>query len=225
MSRPKACFFVEGVDADALRRIEFYAQDIQILEDAGFEIEFVSKLQGLRPADVFFVWWWTWALAPITYAKAIRRPVIVTGVLDVNYYNDRPWWHRAGMRWAFALADANVFCSEMELREIPRMFSVRNPSYIPLTVGSRAVSAGRTSVTRASSLRSVGCSSPTRRESALPRSFGRRRSCTKNAPTSAFFSRAQVEITPKRRNSSSSSSARRATSHSSGQSREKKKSG
>ncbi len=130
----KACFFVEGVDAEALQRVEFYAQDVQILQDAGFEIDFVSKLHELRPADLFFVWWWTWALAPITFAKLLRRPVIVTGVLDINYYESRPWWHQAGMRRAFALADANVFTSELELRELPQRFRVNNPSYIPLTV-------------------------------------------------------------------------------------------
>jgi glycosyltransferase involved in cell wall biosynthesis len=135
MSR-RACFFVEGVDAAALQRVEFYAQDIQILTDAGFEIDFVSKLHQLRPADLYFVWWWTWALAPIMYAKLLRRPVLVTGVLDINYYDERPWWHQAGMRRAFALADANVFTSELECRDIARRFPVRNPSYIPLTVDS-----------------------------------------------------------------------------------------
>jgi glycosyltransferase involved in cell wall biosynthesis len=127
----KACFFVEGVARDDLKRIEFYAQDIDILNDAGFEIHFVSRLQELRPADLFFVWWWTWALAPVSYARAIRRPVLVTGTLDVNYYDARPWWHQAAMRRAFALADANVFVSEMELAQIPARFPVRNPVCIP----------------------------------------------------------------------------------------------
>lgn len=139
MSRT-ACFFVEGVEREALERVEFYAQDIQILRDAGFEIEFVSKLHNLRPADLYFVWWWTWALAPITFAKALRRPVLVTGVLDINYYEERPWWHKAGMRRAFALADANVFTSELECRDLPRLFRVRNPLYIPLTVDSKLYS-------------------------------------------------------------------------------------
>jgi glycosyltransferase involved in cell wall biosynthesis len=130
----RASFFVEGVDRNALERVEFYAQDVQILKDAGFEIDFVSKLHELRPADLFFVWWWTWALAPIAFAKALRRPVLVTGVLDINYYETRPWWHQAGMRRAFALADANVFTSELEFRDLPRRFHVRNPSYAPLTV-------------------------------------------------------------------------------------------
>jgi glycosyltransferase involved in cell wall biosynthesis len=130
MSR-KACFFVEGLSPQDLKRIEFYAQDIQILTDAGFDIHFVSKVQELRPADFFFVWWWTWALAPIAYAKLLRRPVVVTGVLDVHYYHPRPWWHKAAMRRAFALADANIFVSEMEHGQIPRLFPVRNPALIP----------------------------------------------------------------------------------------------
>ena len=130
----RVCFFVEGLQPEALERIEFYAQDVQILKDAGFEIDLVFKARQLRPADLYFVWWWTWALAPIMYAKALRRRVIVTGVLDINYYQERPWWHQAGMRRAFALADANVFTSELEYRELPRLFTVRNPTYIPLTV-------------------------------------------------------------------------------------------
>jgi glycosyltransferase involved in cell wall biosynthesis len=136
----RACFFVEGVDRAALQRVEFYAQDVQILQDAGYEIDFVSTLQGLRPADLFFVWWWTWALAPIAFAKALRRPVLVTGVLDINYYESRPWWHQAGMRRAFALADANVFTSEHEFLDLPQRFHVRNPSYVPLTVDDRSYS-------------------------------------------------------------------------------------
>src|SRR5690349_7477253 len=103
--RRKACFFVEGVAREDLKRIVFYAQDVDILNDAGFEIQFVSRLQELRPADLFFVWWWTWALAPISFAKAMQRPVVDTGTLDINYYDARPWWHQAAMRRAFALAD------------------------------------------------------------------------------------------------------------------------
>jgi glycosyltransferase involved in cell wall biosynthesis len=130
----RACFFVEGVDRTALERVEFYAQDIRILKEAGFEIDHVSSLHRLRPADLFFIWWWTWALAPITFAKTLGRPAVVTGVLDINYYETRPWWHQAGMRRAFAMADANVFTSDLEFRDLPRRFAVRNPSYIPLTV-------------------------------------------------------------------------------------------
>lgn len=129
-----AIFFVEGVSDETLRRVEFYAQDMQILRDAGFEVRFASRITRLRPADLFFVWWWTWALAPVLYARTIGRPVIVTGVLDINYYRDRPRWHQALMRRAFALADANVFTSQLEYRELPELFPVRNPSYVPLTV-------------------------------------------------------------------------------------------
>lgn len=127
----RVSFFVEGVEREALERIEFYAQDIQILKDAGCEINFVSAVHRLRPADLFFVWWWTWALAPIVFAKTLRRPVLVTGTLDINYYEARPAWHQVIMRRAFALADANVFVSQLEYGGIPQLFPVRNPLYIP----------------------------------------------------------------------------------------------
>ena len=112
--------------------------------DAGYEVELVTNPARLRRADLFFVWWWTWALAPIATAKTLRRPVIVTGVLDVDYYRNRPAWHRALMRRAFALADANVFTSRLEFAEIPKMFPVRNPHCIPLTVDSEAYRPGET---------------------------------------------------------------------------------
>ena len=38
-----ACFFVEGIQREALQRIEFYAQDEQILRDAGYEVELVTN--------------------------------------------------------------------------------------------------------------------------------------------------------------------------------------
>jgi hypothetical protein len=131
----RVCFFVKGLSERRWNGSSSNAQDVQILKDAGFEIDLVFKVRQLRPADLYFVWWWTWALAPIMYAKALSRTVIVTGVLDINYYQERPWWHQAGMRRAFALADANVFTSELEYRELPRLFKRSKSDLHPVDGG------------------------------------------------------------------------------------------
>jgi glycosyltransferase involved in cell wall biosynthesis len=132
-----SCFFVKGVAVDDLERIEFYAQDVKSLRDAGYDVRFATRIRDLRRADVFYVWWWTWAFIPVLFAKICRRPVIVSGVLDINYYAGRPWWHRLLMRLAFAIADRNVFTSRMEFDDLPSRFFVRHPAYAPLTVDTR----------------------------------------------------------------------------------------
>lgn len=129
-----ACFFVKGVAPSAMDRIEFYAQDIQCLRDAGYDIRFASRIRDLRPASLIYVWWWTWALIPVVFARLLGRPVMVTGVLDINYYVERPWWHRLLMRMAFAGAHMNVFTSRMEYDDLPERFFVRRPAFVPLSV-------------------------------------------------------------------------------------------
>lgn len=114
--------------------MEFYAQDIQILLDLGYEVRIATSPSQLRPADLFFVWWWTWAFAPVALARLLRRPVLITGVFDLWAMDARRYGHRKLIEFALKHADANVFLSEMELRQVPERFKVRSPQYAPLSV-------------------------------------------------------------------------------------------
>jgi glycosyltransferase involved in cell wall biosynthesis len=134
MSRKVACFFAKVKDREILRRVEFYAQDIKILQDLGFEVRIATRLSEIRPADLYFVWWWTWAYFPVSIARMLRRPVVVTGVFDAWNFHRRPHPHRAMMRYALRHATANVFVSQLEYREMQSGFAVANPHYVPLTV-------------------------------------------------------------------------------------------
>lgn len=131
---PRACFFAKVRDRETLERVEFYAQDIRILRDLGFDVHIATHPSELRRADFYFVWWWTWAFIPVTLAKLLGRPVIVTGVFDLWAMDPRPVAHRKLIEFALKHADANVFISEMEHREVPERFEVRRPYYSPLTV-------------------------------------------------------------------------------------------
>jgi glycosyltransferase involved in cell wall biosynthesis len=129
--KPKACFFARVREREMLDRFEFYAQDIQILKDLGFEVQIATHPSELRSADFYFVWWWTWAIFPLTFARLYRRPTLITGTFDVKDFNKKPFWHRKLIRHALKHADANVFVSQMEYKQIPKQFQTGCPSYAP----------------------------------------------------------------------------------------------
>lgn len=130
----RVCFFVRVADRAALERVEFYAQDIQILRELGYDVHIATRIRDIRPADVYFIWWWTWAFAPLFVAWATRKPSIVTGVFDLPSFEGRTLPERRMMALMLRVADVNVFCSRMEARDIPKRFPTRDPRYIPLSV-------------------------------------------------------------------------------------------
>ncbi len=140
--RPRAVFFAKVRDESVINRVEFYRQDISILREMGFEVIVVTRLRDLVLADFYFVWWWTWAVFPLFFAKLQKKPVLITGVFDVWRFDSRPFLHRLMLRFALRFADANVFVSEMERQEVPALFAVNKPSYAPCGVDTTLYSPG-----------------------------------------------------------------------------------
>ena len=130
----KVCFFAPVRDRQLLERCEFYAQDIRILRELGFEVHVATHPLELRVADLYFVWWWTWAIFPIALARLSRGRVLITGTFDVNDFNNKSFWHRKLILHALRQADANVFVSQMEYKQIPEQFNTSHPCYAPHTV-------------------------------------------------------------------------------------------
>jgi glycosyltransferase involved in cell wall biosynthesis len=133
MGRKVACFFVKLKDKVPLQR-ELYAHDIRILKEMGFDVAPATTLSEIRPADFYFIWWWTWAAFPLGFAKLLNRPALITGVFDAWYWDQRPRLHQALHRFAFRHAGANVFISQFEYRQVPQLMYVNRPYYIPLAV-------------------------------------------------------------------------------------------
>jgi len=131
------CFFCKTDDPSLLERIDFYAQDLRILRDLGFEVHVATDPRRLVRADLYFVWWWTWAFIPIAFARSLRRPAIVTGTFDLWMFDSRPRVHRMLHRFALRHASANVFISELERSAVSAAFETRNPVYIPLGVDTQ----------------------------------------------------------------------------------------
>jgi glycosyltransferase involved in cell wall biosynthesis len=138
----RICFFARVQSPDILERVEFYAQDIRALRELGYQVSIVTRVHDLRPADLYYVWWWTWAMAPLALARILRRPVIVAGVLDPVYYQRNHVAHRWVIRRVLAHADANFFVSRHEMEGHTRRFRVNNPRYAPLTVDTTAYHPG-----------------------------------------------------------------------------------
>jgi glycosyltransferase involved in cell wall biosynthesis len=68
---------------------------------------------------------------------------VITGVFDYErpsimqaggFYLDRPWWQRLLIRWSLRQANANVFLSRFEEKQITRIFGIQTSSYAPCAV-------------------------------------------------------------------------------------------
>ncbi len=132
------CFFCRVEDAAALERNEFYRVDLQILRDLGFQVVVCTRPTSMPSADLYFVWWWTWAAFPLLRAKLKRKPSVIVGTFDhvlpdgtFEYFPSRPLLHRWMIRWSLAKADANIVVSHDQLRLMERSFAVKNLSYSP----------------------------------------------------------------------------------------------
>jgi glycosyltransferase involved in cell wall biosynthesis len=141
----KVCFYANTPRAD-VRRIEFYNNDLRILQELGCEITVAESLGDVLRAEapaLYFVWWWNRALLPILAARLRRVPVVVCGVLDyflpystAHDFVSRPWWQRLLMRRSLAMADVNIFISRYEYQLVPRMLEVRAPRMVYLAIDS-----------------------------------------------------------------------------------------
>lgn len=138
----KVCFFAHVPDRETLERVGFYAQDVRILREVGCDLTVATSWREIPwDADVYFVWWWTWAFLPVIKARVRGRPVIITGVFNYDLgepsrlaYPSRPWLQRKLIKGAARQAAANVFVSEYERRLVADNLAVGNELYCPLSV-------------------------------------------------------------------------------------------
>jgi glycosyltransferase involved in cell wall biosynthesis len=144
-----ACFFAPVADREVLERVEFYKQDLDVLENLGFRVTIATRWHEIPwDCDFYFVWWWTRAFLPLLKARLRRRPVLVTGVFDYRWdipghdYHSRPAWQRWLLRQALQNASANVFVSRIEYEMVTRELGARNALYVPLALDPQLYSPG-----------------------------------------------------------------------------------
>ena len=143
--RPTACFFARVRDRSVLTTTEFYAQDLVILRDLGFDVRVATRWSELVPgADLYFIWWWTWATLPLLRARLAGRPALVTGA-----FNDVPFQRRSGLQRAviranYRMASANVAVSRHDAIFLRGSFLGRSGrlDYVPHSVDTSVYSPG-----------------------------------------------------------------------------------
>jgi glycosyltransferase involved in cell wall biosynthesis len=128
------CFFSRLKRRDEINYVAYYLNDLRILRELGYRVHVATRGHELRPADLYFVWWWTWGFEAVMFARLLGRPTIVTGALHAHEFTRRPLIERRLIEYSFARASANLFISESELSSCTEIVDVRNPSCVPLAV-------------------------------------------------------------------------------------------
>lgn len=154
---PKVVFYCRD-SLDNIRSMEYYRQDIEALRSLGHEVVVCNRYRDIPLRfDVMYVWWWTYALVPVLLARLLGRPSIVTGVFNFRFENKshgadyfaRPLYQRLLIRLATQAADANLFVSEREFKEVPPFFKLKRSHYFPCAVGEEYFAANQSSAPRA----------------------------------------------------------------------------
>jgi len=119
---------------DEINYVSYYLNDLRILRELGYRVHVATRARELRPADLYFVWWWTWGFQPVALARLLSRPVIVTGAIHSHEFVQRPLIERRLIEYSFRHASANVFISDWEMSSCLDVVRAHNPSCIPLAV-------------------------------------------------------------------------------------------
>lgn len=148
---PRIVFYCRD-SIENIQSMEYYRQDIEALKSLGHEVVICNRYRDIPLRfDLMFIWWWTYALYPVLLAKLLGRKSVVTGVFNFRFsdkshgadYFARPA-HQQLLIWiATKLADANLFVSEREFREVPAYFSLDHVFYFPCAVGDEYFDAKR----------------------------------------------------------------------------------
>jgi glycosyltransferase involved in cell wall biosynthesis len=121
----KLLCFAPVKDSRLLELVEFYREDIRILEGLGFEVVTETRTSaGARAsADAVFAWWGGSSLPVVVASRARRRPCVVSGATGFRDRGDRTT--RRVSRFALTVvaslfASRTLGVSELELRDLRR---------------------------------------------------------------------------------------------------------
>lgn len=91
---------------------------------------------------IFFAWWWTWAFIPVTYAKLLKRPIIITGTFNCWNYQDRPKWQKQLIEYSVKSANCNIAVSQLEYNELSTTYASARWIYSPHIVDTHSFNIG-----------------------------------------------------------------------------------
>jgi glycosyltransferase involved in cell wall biosynthesis len=144
----KVCFFARVRDKQLLELVDFYRNDIRILEELGFEVVLANRFSEIPlSCDLYFTWWWTTGILSLVKSKLARKPNIVVSALHYNDgtkygYVSRPLWQRLVMRLSMRLADWNLAISKVDFDGLHKL-GIHNSSMAYLCVDTDTYSPGK----------------------------------------------------------------------------------
>jgi|SRR2546427_109431 len=126
-----------------IQAFEYYKQDIDALKALGHDVVVCTRYREIPLRfDAVFVWWWTYALVPVVFARLRNKPCIITGIFNFKFpdgfdgvdYFLRPWWQRLLIRLAAQWCTRNLFIDNKELDACGPYFKLNNGRYFPLVL-------------------------------------------------------------------------------------------
>jgi glycosyltransferase involved in cell wall biosynthesis len=125
-------FLVYRADRERLSTTEFYRQDIEILRSLGHDVAIATRLREVSAdTDLVFLWWWNWLWLVGPVLKLRNLPICVTGSLEPDIYEKKPWYYRFLVRHGLRFADRSVFVSRYMIERLNSMMRIEDPLYCP----------------------------------------------------------------------------------------------
>ena len=128
-------FYVNIKNLSVLNDISFYEQDIRVLKEMGFSVILSNKYSDvfLKKYDYIYIWWWSYALIPLLWSKLKFKKSIVTGAFHYNTplvnsdFKSKGLIYKILVKFALKFADANIFVSNIEYKDVTKNLNVNNP--------------------------------------------------------------------------------------------------
>ncbi len=132
---------------DALQLVEFYKQDLKILNEIAEEVTVALRWRDIDwKSDIIFVWWWTYAFIPVLLGKIFRKKVVITGTFNygceknIRDYSRRSRLQRYLIKFSIKHAWKNILVSKKELKLIQKDWQLKNLEYSPHIVDTQKYS-------------------------------------------------------------------------------------
>ncbi|NQU87488.1 MAG: glycosyltransferase family 4 protein, partial [Mariniphaga sp.] len=132
---------------DALQLVEFYKQDLKILNEIAEEVSVALRWRDIDwKSDIIFVWWWTYAFIPVLIGKILKKKVVITGTFNYGCekntrdYSRRSRLQRYLIKFSIKHAWKNILVSQKELKLIQKDWLLKNLEYSPHIVDTQKYS-------------------------------------------------------------------------------------
>ena len=120
---------------------EYYKNDKDIIEDISsktyYSNNFFSFISSVFKVDYIYCWWWHRSVLQIIIAKILGKKVICTGAIHMFDYSGekesffkKSFLYKTFCRISLFLADANLFLSNDQKRQITSHIKVNNPKVV-----------------------------------------------------------------------------------------------